>query len=189
MKTTISIFLLILLLAAGCKKDSETTTDPPVGVIQHDNQFDIAPDGFSPAMSYSYSGNHSITSGQPWGGVSAGMSGSELQIVAKAGRKASDTPANWFNSNVSNAACTIANVYSLPSELNFAFTGTITIEGNSYPVTMGQGNSLEYNNWWIGGPGWVFPSRTVYGEISTPDRKYTFYRDGVKADLFWLKRN
>ncbi|MDP2722781.1 MAG: hypothetical protein Q8O72_08490 [Bacteroidales bacterium] len=183
-----NLFLTVLLsmvVIIGCKKN-DNTDEEFVDVTRHDNYLEIWPEQFSPAISYSWDGNYSITSGQPWSGVTSGASHGGLQLLVKAGRKGSDHVSNWFDSNVSNAACTINSISPLPYELNFAFTGTITINGNNYPVTIGQGHSGASNNWWIGGPGWVFPDKNNGGKICTPDRKYLFTEDGTSAYLFWI---
>lgn len=182
------MFLVMILVITGCKK-KEATDDEIVGATQHDNYLQILPEQFSPSMSYSYSGNHSITSGQPWGGVSSGGYQGGLQLDAKAGRKGSYDVANWFASNVSEATCTISSLSPLPYELNFAFTGTITINGNSYPVTIAQGHSGASNNWWIGGPGWVLPSKRLNNGVCTPDKKYLIVEDDTEADIFRIKEN
>jgi hypothetical protein len=50
-------------------------------------------------------------------------------------------------------------------------TGTLTINGTSYPVTIGQGSDGVHNNWWIGGPNWTL--HVGYGvAVVTPDGKY-----------------
>ncbi|MDP2722780.1 MAG: hypothetical protein Q8O72_08485 [Bacteroidales bacterium] len=187
-----SILMMILVMTvmiAGCKKD-DSTEETPLDTTQHDNYFQILPDQFSPAFGYSYSGNHKITSGQPWGGVSSEGYHSGIEILAKAGRKDSDSPASWFKSNASNAISIVADKNTVwPEKLNFAFTGTITINGDSYPFTAGQGHSGAFNNWWIGGPGWTFPDNKPYEEIYTPDKKYILYCDEDIVHLFYVKEN
>ena len=187
-KPGILIFILLMIIT-GCKKTSTTTDEELLDTTQHDNCLNIWPEQFSPSMSYSYSGDHSITSGQPWSGVSSSGYHGGLQILVKAGRKGSYDVANWFNSNAPNAACTISSLSLQPYELNFAFTGTITINGNTYAVTIGQGHSGASNNWWIGGPGWVFQKKSNPGKICTPDRKYTISEDDTAADIFWVTQN
>ena len=58
-----------------------------------------------------------------------------------------------------------------PSSLNFAFLGTLTINGSEYPILLAQGHMGANNNWWVGAPvnaGWT-GDRTG---ITTPDGKY-----------------
>lgn len=182
------MILVMTMLIAGCKKN-ETTDEEVLDTTQHDNNFQILPDQFNPSMSYTFNGNYSITSGQPWSGVSSEGCQGGIQVVAKAGRKGSESPANWFKSNVSCATCQNAGTNSFPGELNFAFTGTITINGDTYPITLGQGHAGANNNWWIGGPGWVFPDGSSRGEICTPDKKYLFACDENLVYSFWIREN
>ncbi|MBN3034968.1 MAG: hypothetical protein JW861_05235 [Bacteroidales bacterium] len=171
------MIMIITIIIAGCKK-KETTDDSTLDTTEHHNYVQILPDGFNPVMTYIFSGNYSITDKQPWSGVSSStvvISGSNaLQILALAGRKGSGGPADWFKTNVS-AAINSQSLTGLPDELNFAFTGTLTIDGNSYPVTLGQGHPelTTFNNWWIGGPGWTIGNDS----IKTPDGKYVFFGD------------
>jgi hypothetical protein len=44
----------------------------------------------------------------------------------------------------------IAKQDDKPSELNFAFSVNMTIDGAAYTVYLGQGNYLLTNNWWFG---------------------------------------
>jgi hypothetical protein len=55
-----------------------------------------------------------------------------------------------------------------PSSLNFAYNGTITIDGNSYQLVVGQGKNGVHNNWWIGGNQWSSDTESLI----TPDNKY-----------------
>jgi len=160
---------------AGCSKDDDTTDDPPVDTTQHDNWVYLNPFLDNPAISYSETA-HDITSGQPWGGMSSGMSGGVFGIDVKAGRHNSSGPANWFHSNCSNATCCNwpSGCNPWPSDLNFAFTGTITINGTNYSITLGQGSDGVHNNWWVGGPGWTAWSSPFGDAVVTPDGKYYF---------------
>ena len=85
--------------------------------------------------------------GQPWNGVTGcqvanGTSGTaaNCEINVQAGRHNSAGPAQFFAQNVSAALCSWECGGSMPSNLNFAITGTITIGGTSYPITLGQGS-------------------------------------------------
>lgn len=182
--------LVMTVVIAGCKK--ETAEDPTIGTTEHDNRVQILPEGFSPVMTYVFSGNYSITEHQPWSGVSSStvvINGSNaLEILAKAGRKNSGPPADWFKANVSAATCSDNSWTDMPNDLNFAFTGTLTIDGNSYPVTLGQGHPTltTDNDWWIGGPGWTSGNNVV----NTPDGKYLFWGGVNGSDyLFGVQKN
>jgi len=189
----INLFLIsfmMIVIIAGCKKNETTPEEEILDTTEHDNYVQLLPESFSPAISYTYGGNHAITSGQPWGGVSSGGYHGGLQLDARAGRNGSSGPAEWFRSNASNAVSIVTNKNTIwPSELNFAFTGTLTINGSSYPVTLGQGHSGANNNWWIGGPGWVIPSSTSYNQICTPDMKYLISCHEVLDYVFWVAEN
>ena len=117
---------------------------------------------------------HSVTSCQPWGGVS--VSGNS-NILVKAGRHDSSGPASFFKSGLDSDNMLTTGDYGAtePSELNFAVAGNMTAtlqEGVSGSETFtcanvrfGQGSSDATNNWWVGQPG-AYPCRTnpVNGE-------------------------
>jgi len=180
-----------MVVIVGCKKEDDTTDEETLDTTLHDNNFVLLPDGFSPSMSFTWDGNYTITSGQPWEGVSSSGYHSGVQIVARAGRKGSSGNANWFISRVSAAACTTKTYGDeFPAELNFAFTGTLTIDGNAYPVAIGQGHSGAENNWWIGGFNWI--QHGDIQEIFTPDNKYKITSDSDLNEndyLFWVHEN
>ncbi|MGN6104775.1 MAG: hypothetical protein ACTHU0_06720, partial [Kofleriaceae bacterium] len=77
--------------------------------------------------------SHSITDGQPWGG----MSYSGRTITVRAGRHASQSVANWFNAQFSGAAAlrqagagawgTLPTNDFHPGGLNFAIRGTLSL--------------------------------------------------------------
>ena len=138
-----------------------------------DNQEEIALTKVS--ATYSFDGSYSITSGQPWGGVTSNNNGGNINLDVQAGRHNSSGPASWFKARTSNMICDWqCKKGESPNELNFAFTGTITIDGNGYPIVIGQGHSTIYNNWWFGGPGWTSASSNIApnGGIVTPDGKF-----------------
>jgi hypothetical protein len=178
------LFALIIAIGfAGCGDGDSHKVD----TTEHDNWVYIFPWLWEPTLTFELS-DHSITGGQPWGGVSYGTPDLHWGIDVKAGRKASSSVANWFRSHASVATCTADCATEWPSELNFAITGTLKINGTGYPVTIGQGSTFGQNNWWIGGPGWtrhaqIFP----YDVIVTPDGKYFFSQVENTSDQFWLK--
>lgn len=181
--------LMIALSFAGCG-GGDSGSQGLVGTTEHDNWVYLQDNlpSFAGTMAY-VEANHSITSGQPWGGVNASFSTSgTLSIDAVAGRKKSSGVADWFRSNASTATCTAGCGSAWPSELNFAFVGTITINGTEYPITIGQGSMWTgTNNWWIGGPGWIWPqSRLNAGEITTPDGKYCVWPEEDSSDEFYV---
>lgn len=168
------LFALIIALSFGGCGDGDS--DHKVDTTEHDNwvYMDVWEDNVQVSFALS---EHSITSGQPWGGVSTSYPTGTFEIDAKAGRHGSSSVASWFKSHASAATC--ANWPSgcpdWPSNLNFAFTGNITINGTGYPITIGQGSvGGVHNNWWIGGPGWQLKSTALGDAMITPDGKYYF---------------
>jgi hypothetical protein len=98
-------------------------------------------------MQFAFSNNYSVTDGQPWNGVTGCQIANETvgtaancEIEVQAGRHDSSGPAQFFAQNVSAAQCSWECGGSMPAELNFAITGTITIAGTNYPITVGQGS-------------------------------------------------
>ena len=94
-----------------------------------------------------------------------------------AGRSRSDPPASWFNSQLAGGTAYQTGMKSggNPKQLNFAFTGVLTIDGMPYNVVMGQGSDgAGANNWWLGGPGFAICS-PADGYLCTPDHKWAFY--------------
>ena len=96
--------------------------------------------------------DHSISTGQPYGGVS--IKGSDTVII-KAGRHKTAQVAHWFHDAI-NGGGAIALTYgdTSPKELNFAVRGTLTLVINGVTYTaqnfvLAQGSS-EGNNWWLG---------------------------------------
>ena len=103
---------------------------------------------------------HSIHSGQPWGGISANVTrpGAEGHILVKAGRKGSSAVAQWFKTRVGGGQTLVCDSKgTFPDELNFAAKGTLrfSISGKNYTcndILIGQGHFATVNNWWMGGP-------------------------------------
>jgi hypothetical protein len=167
----ILISLFTSVLAAPIVKSRATS---------HSNQLTIAfstnpgPQQFQ-NVAFTSSNEYSITGGQPWGGVSTSY-GEDIQgagsmvITVEAGRHDSTAPAQFFLANA-NGFFGANSFSSAPSELNFAFTGVLTIDGSSYDIVIGQGSNSEGNDWWIGGQGWTL---TTSVQLTSPDGKYSF---------------
>jgi hypothetical protein len=173
-------------MMAGCS-DNEVSEDL-VDTTQHDNWVLFTPDWGNPPLSFSLA-EHNITSGQPWGGVSTGTQGSAWGLNAQAGRHKSSGVGSWFRSHASVSTCANwpSGCNDFPSELNFAFTGTLTINGTGYPITIGQGSIPPHNNWWIGGPGWTSWSSPFGDAVVTPDGKYYFEAADDTFNQFWIR--
>jgi len=163
-----------------------TTASAPVGVSEHDNTVTIA--AVNPVsdnnVSFEWDGGYSITGGQPWGGVSTSQSGGPIVINVQAGRSGTSGPADWFNARTSMPIGNDVTIGGQPSELNFAFSGTLTVNGASYPVVFGQGHDSEgQNNWWLGGQGSGWTEFTVSPEaLRTPDGQYAIATSDNDAD-------
>lgn len=167
----VSFALIISIGFAGCGGGDSTDVDVSV----HDNWVLFDPWVGDIPLAFSLA-DHSITSGQPWDGVSTGVQNGTWGIDVRAGRHASGSVASWFRQHASAAWCANwpAGCPEWPSELNFAMTGTLTINGTSYPVTIGQGSVADvHNNWWIGGPGWTLQVSPWGNSVVTPDGKYS----------------
>ena len=127
---------------------------------EHDNEVNFAIAGVT-AFSFEQTG-YSITSGQPYGGVSSSVtdSGAEAQIVVKAGRKGSSDVAEWFKDRVGSGQTIVCDsTGTFPDKLNFAVEGTMTIttDKGTYTcdnVIIAQGHFGTTNNWWMGSPDW-----------------------------------
>lgn len=154
-----------------------------------------APSGAAPAptVSFAYNGNYSVTAGQPFSTVtgcttSGSNNGSTTcTMTVNAGRSNSTPVAQWFTEQAPSAWCTINCGGSQPSELNFAVAGTLTINGTSYPVAIGQGSfAAGSNNWWIGGPGWGATGCPT--SFCTPDGQYGVYGTGDDSMTFIPKQ-
>lgn len=175
-------------MVAGCTGSVSDSVEPTPGtpsVTANDgdttrtNNLYLEPVDDSIATSFTWTeGSYQITSDQEstWKGVTncAADAGDTCQIVVEAGRSASTEPAQWFAGLAPVAIFT--NGWSTsktePEELNFSISGTLTINGTSYPVAIGQGSYVmsgtDNNNWWIGGSGWT-DLGTV---IVSPDRQF-----------------
>jgi hypothetical protein len=134
-----------------------SATFAATAATQHNNDVFFAINGL---QSFSFAETaHSITSGQPYGGVTSGVSGGKGKITVKAGRKGSTQVADWFKQQVGagqTLVCDSKGTY--PDKLNFAVEGTLTIgEVNGRTVEcdnviVAQGHFATTNNWWMGGP-------------------------------------
>lgn len=119
-------------------------------VTVHDNEFNFYSDNINPvqSISFTYSDQYDITAGQPFAGVKA--SGGYVDV--QAGRKGSQSTAGSFNGGLQNTAAHMLGLESssaTPYTLNFWIKGILTINGDSFPVYLGQGHNTK-NNWWIG---------------------------------------
>jgi hypothetical protein len=125
---------------------------------QHDNYVYFALAG---VQSFSFAPTaYNITSGQPYGGTTSGVSqaGKQGFILVKAGRKGSTSVAQWFQQQVGAGQTLVCDATgTFPDKLNFAVQGTLTMQvgGKTFTcdnIIVAQGNFATVNNWWMGGP-------------------------------------
>ncbi len=103
--------------------------------------------------------DHSITDGQPWGGIRTSSGGDGGEILVSAGRHGSEGVARWFKDRADMALDTrhAAGAADWPDKLNFAIYGDMELWGDNggsalcKDIVIGQGHVGAYNNWWIGG--------------------------------------
>ncbi len=134
-----------------------------------------------------WSGYSNITSGQPWGGISVDNTSvywnnyPDNTVHVSAGRKGSAGPADFFNAKAkSPSVCTVGECgTTLIDAANFAFTGTLEIEGTDYQVVVGQFHPTNVSNAWIlagAEPGFTLwgpgPGQNPAYSLVTPDGKY-----------------
>lgn len=173
-----------------------------VGTVDHSNTVTLIYGstsqypGYVSDVTFTFNNQYSITGGQPWNGITTSTDlttpgASTTAITAEAGRKNSLGPANWFDTQSTAAIGGDADHNGNPSELNFAFAGSLSVDGVSYPVVIGQGSNAQGNNWWIGGQGWTAGAD---GVIVSPDGKISLAIDyngsgSPYANVFQLYTN
>ena len=117
----------------------------------HDNEFKFTGDSTITSLDFSGDGQYSITDGKSWGGTTVTGSGTRnLMVTAVADRKKSSAPADWYSQQVDSALTMMIHTKGgdpRPKELNFAFTGTLTINGTAFNICLGQGSYDDTNNW------------------------------------------
>lgn len=179
--------------SASAGQPSSGSSPAELGASQHTNSFDLAPAKGVTAIAFTWDGIYAISSGQEstWGGVTSQWNGQgdppSLDIQVKAGRKASPDVYAWYAQRAQQFSCTVAvsgntapdgqELGCATDNLNFAFTGTLTINGTGYPVVIGQG-WLSGNAWFYGGAGWQGPDTTT-GAFTTPDGRYALVPQGL----------
>lgn len=142
---------------------------------ERDNDLAFKKTGITTAV-YDVS-SHSITSGQPYDGVSTSAASDGINFVFHAGRKNNSSNASWFKSRASGGnAIATEDFDSWPSDLNFATVGTLTFthEGKKVVVenlVIGQGHTArDRNNWWVASPKGqqVVGSNPIYQALLIP---------------------
>lgn len=184
-----ALAVAICLGAAGCSTQDASTPPPSatppssspsgVGATQRDNQVNLQAGKGVNSLAFNFSGNYSITADQQstWGGVTNCQSQKTCTINVQAGRQQSAPVAAWFTSNAPSFGCTFSSQFCQPvSVMNFAFTGTLTVNGQTYPLTLGQNGDGVANYWYFGGPGYT-PAYDLQADETQP----VFTPDGVYA--------
>lgn len=123
-----------------------------------DNYFYLPTTGGITYISFAYNNDIQYKSGLSFNGVTVTGATNQITINVEIDREADAEPANWFknalNNDASHAFTNTGVGDDLPTELNFAFSGTLTVTcaaGTfSYTVYIGQGNYGLTNNWWVG---------------------------------------
>lgn len=199
----ISLFILALLFACGgC---SGSASDPVGGFngvqtpettaldtgIAHDNKVNflyytsqVSQMGFSET-------DHSITPGQPWDGVSSQNTEGEFVIDVRCGRKNSKVPDDWFWSywNQNNPFICAKNSSTIEGQMNFALSGTLTINGYSYNIVLGQSyisTSWPENVWYMIGIDFTVAQS---GYMVTPDGRFGFAPGGNDNTFSFVSMN
>ena len=134
------------------------TQDNYVYFKQNDPNYDCLDFTSPPVQSVQFNEtSHSITQGQPYEGVSS-VDGYKLDV--RAGRHGSEEVAQDFNAGITPDNALGLATYNpdtrLPSELNFAVFGTmsVTIDDATrvcLDMRIAQGHYVGNNNWWIAG--------------------------------------
>ena len=152
----------------------------PLGyaVTEHDNvvEFHSQPgDEYSQVTSlvFYFDGNYSITSGQPWDGVTTNNVSADYpayQADALAGRHSSDPPSTFFTQRAGGEWITTDGQPGIAG-MNFAFTGSLEIDGSDYSIVLGQNMCGSRNCWYLGANQSGFKVDTN-GWLLTPDGQY-----------------
>lgn len=159
------------------------TTTPRNNVVFIKAGFPSTPDGWS----FTWSQQVSYTKGQPFdpstGVNSVPIVNGGVEVLVVVGRQNSSGPAQWYQSQLSNPNSIHTDSGSTyPAKLNFAITGTLTLNGSSYSIALGQGSNstalIPNNNWWLGGTSAGYQYLANYSgcrsgpALVTPDSAY-----------------
>ncbi len=151
-----------------------------LATTEHDNvvEFDAENNLDVYSIVYYSDGDYSITSGQPWDGITTNNVSGEYnvgyQVNAMAGRHSSGPPADFFNARANGLFTTTNSNKGTPSEMNFAFSGILEINGHDYKIVTGQNGCGTSNCWYVA------PNESGFrawndGSILTPDQRFFIY--------------
>ncbi len=170
--------LMITYLMIGLAVSS-----PLFGSSEHQNVIEIDSDNDPEVNSlvYYWDGGYSITSGQPWDGVTTNNVSTDLlpayQVDALAGRHSSGPPADFFNDRANGLFTTTNGNKDTPDGMNFAYTGVLEINGYDYKIVIGQ-NGCGTDNCWYLAPNESGFRNWDYNEIMTPDQRFYIRASG-----------
>eukprot|EP01059_Diplonema_ambulator_P004456 TRINITY_DN1416_c0_g1_i1.p2 TRINITY_DN1416_c0_g1~~TRINITY_DN1416_c0_g1_i1.p2 ORF type:complete len:177 (+),score=48.55 TRINITY_DN1416_c0_g1_i1:58-588(+) len=138
-------------------------------------------------------GSHSITGGEPWGGVTEQGNG----ILIKAGRKNSAGVAAAFVNGISVANVLVTNhvIDALPHDMNFAIFGNLTVSFSTGETAVcnnfrvGQGHYTAHNNWWMGSARCESTPTTQKMTCLCEGTNLEFHAEGIDERMYVLPSN
>ncbi len=148
----------------------------PIQTTSHDNNILFFLTGLTGSdMSFTPTG-HIVTGGQPWNGITSGpgYDNIEFNIDIFCGRKGSNEVGEWFRnwSSNNNGKSIDGHNASVHDSMNFAVSGVMILNGNSYNVCLAQYGYASSNIWVICGANFTNLQGTY--SMNTPDGKYNF---------------
>lgn len=154
----------------------------------HDNEiFFYSGDSDVTSISFGYGNEYDVTEGEPFKSVKMKGNGTDrLTITARAGRKKSYLPARWWCDQVNNDGTKMihtANRDYRPDELNFAFKGTLTINGANFDIGLGQGNYMSKNNWFLNSDSLVAANNNKSGTVTNGSNAYKISQHATNSFL------
>jgi hypothetical protein len=110
--------------------------------------------------SFTWDSGYIACPGVAWGGVTGGSPAMTVNIDVSAGDGGCAEAAQWLAQRVQAVVGTNGTTnMSGPSQLTYAFSGSLSIDGNPFTVAIGQSAD---GTWWIGGMDWSSPTMGRY---------------------------
>ena len=178
--TVAAVVVTATFALVGCASQNAASPPPAsisasaMGVSPRTNNFQMTAGPGVTTVGFSYGNSYSITTDQQqtW----AGVQGCGPSNPCSAGRNGSTPVWQWFSASAPAFGCSVAAKWAGVSNMNFAFTGTLAIDGTTYPMTIGQAGfepaAIEINVWFFAGSGRKPAGETTGGSAVTPDGKY-----------------
>ncbi len=148
---------------------------------EHENNVYFKGDGSITSIGFELE-DHIVSKKQPFDGITwKAINDNKLKIDVKAGRHKTEPCANFYKNFVNNNKKNMMHSRggdAAPKELNFAFTGVLTINGKPFNVCIGQGRTSDHNNWHLASPDLSASDDNKKGklggefQISTVDSQY-----------------